>query len=74
MLHSLLHFLQKLPFFRGFSHFRQFYMNYHWRVFRATRDRALLTISDWSSNQNPGGPSGQELMFNFIEVQPYFAD
>tara|TARA_B100001123_G_scaffold291655_1_gene325142 strand:- start:3125 stop:3274 length:150 start_codon:yes stop_codon:yes gene_type:complete len=49
-------------------------MNYHWRVFRATRDRALLTISDWSSNQNPGGPSGQELMFNFIEVQPYFAD
>ena len=65
------HYARPVGEFRGG---RSFYMNYHRRVFRATRDRALLTISDWKNNQTPGGPSGQELMFNFIEVQPYFAD
>ncbi|MCH2401672.1 MAG: hypothetical protein MK364_21320, partial [Pirellulales bacterium] len=65
------HYARPVGEFRGG---RSFYMNYHWRVFRATQDRALLTISDWANNQTPGGPSGQELMFNFIEVQPYFAD
>ena len=65
------HYARPVGAFRGG---RSFYMNYHWRVFRATRDRALLTISDWETNTTPGGPSGQELMFNFVEVQPYFAD
>jgi hypothetical protein len=46
-------------------------MNYHWRVFRATATQARLTVSDWASDQDPGGPEDQELMFNFIEVQPY---
>ena len=47
-------------------------MNYHWRVFRAKQTTAQLTVTDWKNATTPGGPSGQELMFNFFEVQPYF--
>ena len=49
------------------------WMNYHWRVFRAKATSAKLTVSDWSSADSPGGPVGQELMFNFVQVQPYDA-
>lgn len=49
-----------------------YYMNYHWRVFRAKGATAHLTVSDWSSAKEAGGPTGQELIFNFFEVQPYF--
>ncbi len=48
-----------------------YYMNYRWRVFRALGTTATLTVSDWASPSDPGGPIGQELMFNFIEIQPY---
>ena len=48
-----------------------YWMNYHWRVFRANGTTAELTVSDWQSDKEPGGPIGQELMFNFIEIQPY---
>ena len=34
----------------------------------------LLTVSDWMSNDVPGGPIGQELMYNFVKVQPYFPE
>ncbi|MFH1613769.1 MAG: LamG domain-containing protein, partial [Planctomycetota bacterium] len=47
------------------------WMNYHWRVFWADGNSATLTVSDWASDTEPGGSIGQELMFNFIEVQPY---
>lgn len=47
------------------------WMNYHFEVFRAKAERARLTVSDWADAAAPGGPAGQELMFNFIEVQPY---
>lgn len=47
------------------------WMNYHWVIFRATHKQALLRISDWASEQEPGGPAGQELMMNFVQVQPY---
>ena len=48
-----------------------YWMNYHWRVFRAKGETAKLTVTDWKSNNDPGGPIGQELIFNFIEIQPY---
>ena len=48
------------------------YHNYHWMVFRPTTETATLTISDWADDQTPGGPIGQELMLNFVEIQPYF--
>ena len=47
------------------------YVTYHRVVFRAQTAGAKLTISDWKSNAEPGGPIGQRLMHNFIEVQPY---
>ena len=49
-----------------------FWMNYHWRVFRAKDKTAKLTITDWQNRDEPGGPMGQELIFNFVEVQPYW--
>ena len=57
-----------------FSRGNRYWMNYHWRVFRAKGKAATLTVSDWKSESDPGGPIGQELMFNFIEVQPYIGD
>jgi hypothetical protein len=65
------HYARPVGKFRGG---RTFYMNYHWRVFRAKQSSARLTVSDWKNDKTPGGPIGQELMFNFIEVQPYFAE
>jgi hypothetical protein len=50
------------------------WLNYHWLVFRATAAEGKLTISDWASPTHPGGPAGQELMFNFVQVQPYLGD
>lgn len=50
------------------------FMTYHWRVFRATDSTAMLTVSDWASPNDLGGPAGQEMMVNFIEIEPYFAE
>lgn len=47
------------------------WMNYHWQVFRAIGRDARLTLSDWASPTEPGGPIGQELAVNFVELQPY---
>ena len=46
-------------------------MNYHWTVFRATAPQANLRITDWAAAGAPPGPAGQELMLNFVQVQPY---
>jgi len=51
-----------------------FWLNYHWHVFRATGTTAKLTISDWKSPDEPGGPASQELLCNFIEVKPYLEE
>jgi hypothetical protein len=48
-----------------------YWVNYDYRVFRAKGTEARLSISDWASDKGPGGPIGQELACNFIEVQPY---
>ena len=50
------------------------FMVYHWRVFRAKGTTARLTVSDWESETAPGGPIGRELMYNFIEIQPYYSE
>ena len=60
------------------------WMNYVWRVFRANGNTATLTVSDWASapstgppvagQAEPGGPVGQELVFSFIQIQPYIED
>ena len=58
----------------AFTKQHNFWFNYHWLVFTAKKPTAILTISDWVSEQEPGGPIGQELIYNFIEVQPYWED
>ena len=50
------------------------WMNYHWRVFRANGTTTTLTVSDWKNAAEPGGPVEQELMYNFVQVQPYEAE
>ena len=50
------------------------FMTFHRRIFRATASTAELTISDWATSDDPGGPIGQELMSNFVEIEPYFAE
>ena len=64
-----------------FKRRHEYWMNYHWRVFRATATTAKLIVTDWKSDpstssgqEEAGGPIGQELMFNFIEIQPYIGD
>ena len=48
------------------------YMTYHYRLFRARGPQVRLTLSDWANDTQPGGPAGQELIWNFVEVLPYY--
>lgn len=51
-----------------------FWMTYHWLQFRARSSTAKLSISDWAKLDTPGGPIGQEIICNFVEVQPVLPD
>ena len=59
----------QLPFENGPAWF-----NHHRVMFRATGTTGQLTIRDWQSADEPGGPEGQELMMNYIQLQPYFEE
>jgi len=48
------------------------WMNYHWYLFRAKGKSARVTITDWKADAEPAGPVGQQLMFNFLQVHPYY--
>ncbi len=50
------------------------YFGFQRFLFQAHSRTALLTLSDWVSPQESGGEAGQELMVNFIEVEPYLAN
>lgn len=54
-----------------FGYNNPFYFKIHQLIFRAQEATARLWISDWQSRSQPGGPAGQELMFNRIELHPY---
>ncbi len=49
----------------------RYYFKIQQIIFRAKGPTATLSISDWQSKTKPGGPIGQELMFNNIDVHPY---
>ena len=51
-----------------------YWINYHQRVFRASGKTARLVLSDWVSRQASDGPTGQQLLWNFIQLQPYFPE
>ncbi len=55
-----------------FSPENRFYFNHHHVVFRATAETGELTITDWPGSMDRG-PVGQEIMVNFVELQPYFS-
>jgi len=57
-----------------FTKQKPYWMTFHWLRFRATGPAARLTISDWRDARQPGGPAGQELAVNFVEVQPVLED
>ena len=59
---------------KEFTQEKKLPITYHFLVFRARSEKAMLTISDWAGDTEPGGPIGQELMHNYIEVQPYLED
>jgi hypothetical protein len=48
------------------------FFNWFRVVFRAKASTARLTISDWLSANEPGGLEAQELIYNFVEVEPFF--
>ncbi len=69
------------PFPNNYSHSlgkfnasHKYWMNFHWRVFRAKGKSAKLTVSDWQTDTTPGGPIGQQLMLGFIEIEPYIGE
>ncbi len=49
-------------------------MNLHHQVFRPTSLNVTLTIADWATPSSPGGPLGQELIYNRIAVEPYYPE
>ena len=55
-----------------FNDKNRYNINKHRYMFRAKGTTAKLIISDWKSPTEPGGPVGQELIFNSIEVKSYF--
>ena len=46
--------------------------NHTYFVFKATNPTATLEISDRPDEKTCGGPVGQELIFDFMQVQPFF--
>lgn len=57
--------------FGSFHQNNPYWLNYHQHVFRATEAMAHLELLDWNSDQTAGGPAGEELIWNYIQVQPY---
>lgn len=60
--------------YKSFDASNPYRLNYYQFVFRPRGEKALLEFSDWVSRTAPGGPEGEELMWNFIQVQPYFVE
>jgi len=58
----------------SFNRDNPLWVTFHRLVFRANSTEGALTVSDWASDTEAGGPIGQELMYNFLELQPYLED
>ncbi|MCX6621710.1 MAG: hypothetical protein NTY38_11675, partial [Acidobacteria bacterium] len=57
----------QLPFLNGPA-----WLNHHRLAFRATKPEARPVLSDWASATDAGGEAGQELMWNYVQLEPYF--
>jgi hypothetical protein len=49
------------------------WLTYYWYLFRATDKTGRVTITDWAAENEPGGPIAQQLIFNYIQVHPYYS-
>lgn len=45
-------------------------MSHYNRLFRATSETAELVLSDWVSEDAPGGAAGEQVLWDFIELAP----
>lgn len=43
-------------------------------VFKALAPQMELSFEDWSTDDRPGGPEGQELLLNFVSLKPYYPE
>ena len=50
------------------------YVNNVTLVFKAEKPEVTLTFTDWTDENAPGGPAGQELLLNKVSVTPYFSE
>lgn len=55
---------------KPFTSEKPFWMTYHWLRFQAENQTARLSISDWAKADAADAPIGQQVMVNFVEVQP----
>lgn len=58
----------------AFNQQNPYWMNLHCQVFKALGSTAEIMISDWENPFKPGGEIGQTLIYNHIEVQPYYME
>ena len=56
---------------RASSEGAMIWINLHRLIFRAESKTAFLTVSDWQNDREGGGKIGEELVYNWIEIQPY---
>jgi len=50
------------------------WLNCHYRLFRPRDSTSRITISDWEDEETPPPPGERELLLDFVELQPYYAD
>ncbi len=60
--------------YEAFDRNNPYRLNYHQRVFRAGTEEMEISFSDWNSDTEPGGPVDEELIWGFIQLQPYFGE
>ncbi len=60
--------------FEAFDRNNPYRLNYHQRVFRATSETMEVGFSDWASDDAPGGAADEELIWGFMQLQPYFEE
>ena len=60
--------------YKAFNKSNPYRLNYHQIIFRARGAKAILQFSDWGSEKIPEGQEAEELIWNFIQVQPYFEE
>ena len=62
-----------IPFVRR-KNWKEVLFNQYRVVFKATKNEAMLFITDWDSPDNPGGDIGSRIYVNFVNVREYYVE